>query len=124
MADKTERHDELDSEAVFKTYLEATFPLDAKRTRSAIIRRPLAQRIINRLKGEQEDKLFRHYVKKSGFKLLDLPAVGVRDALVIELKGEKKVCSKYDINDCQAVHVRIHVTVTLQLHRMRMTGLC
>ncbi len=81
------------SETVFQTYLDETFPSDGKRTRSAIVRESFARKIVNYLKGEQQDadKGFRHFVKKSGFELLDLPSVGIRDALVIRVKEEKKV---------------------------------
>ena len=88
MAAKSEN----DSESAFQTYLMATFPPDAKRTRSAVIRSSLAQKIVNYLKGTEEyDKIFRHFVKKSRLQLLDLPSVGIRDALVVKLKQEKQV---------------------------------
>ena len=76
-----------DSEDV--TYLDTTFPPDGKRTRSAIVRRSFAQQIVSHLKGQENpDKAF---VKKGQFRLLDLPAVGIRDALVVQVKQEKKV---------------------------------
>ena len=69
--------------------------LDTKRTRSAVIRKKLAQKIINYLKGTDiGDKAFRHFVKNSGFKLLDLPSLGIRDALVVKLKQAKQVCGE------------------------------
>ena len=37
------------------------------------------------------DKAFRHFVKKSRFQLLDLPAAGVRDVLVVLVREEKQV---------------------------------
>ena len=81
-----------DSEGVFVTYLDTTFPPDGKRTRSAIVRRSFAQQIVSHLKGQENpDKAFRHFVKKGQFRLLDLPAVGIRDALVVQVKQEKKV---------------------------------
>ena len=74
-------------ESAIKAYL------DTKRTRSAVIRKKLAQKIINYLKGTDiGDKAFRHFVKNSGFKLLDLPSLGIRDALVVKLKQAKQVC--------------------------------
>ena len=86
------KNSESDSELVFQSYLESTFPPDAKRSRSAVIRRKLADRIVNHLKGIQDDdKAFRHFIKKSCFQLLDLPAVGIRDALVVKVKEEKQV---------------------------------
>ena len=81
-----------DSEDV--TYLDTTFPPDGKRTRSAIVRRSFAQQIVSHLKGQENpDKAFRHFVKKGQYlvRLLDLPAVGIRDALVVQVKQEKKV---------------------------------
>ena len=55
-------------------------------------------KIVSYLKGDEvsnrkskEEKHFRHYVKKTGFKLLDFPAVGLRDALVVPVKEEKVV---------------------------------
>ena len=30
-------------------------------------------------------------MKRSGFQLLDLPEAGIRDALVVQVKGEKEV---------------------------------
>ena len=69
---------ESDSSTLFQTYLDNTFPPEAKRTRSAVIRQQLADKIVRYLKDSGEDKNFRHFVKKSGFQLLDLPSVGVR----------------------------------------------
>ena len=95
MAEKSEK----DSDTVFLSYLDSTFPPDVKRSRSAMIRKALAKRIIDHLKGLEYDyKAFRHFVKKSCFQLLDFPSVGIRDALVIKLKQEKQVhtqCSNY-----------------------------
>ena len=84
---------ENDGPALFKSYLDNTFPPDAKRTRSAVIRQQLADRIVRHIKnpGENDDKNFRHFVKKSGFELLDLPSLGVRDALVVKVKQDKEV---------------------------------
>ena len=88
---------ENDSQTVFKRYMETTFPPDGKRTRSAIIRETLARRITDYLKGgKQDDKAFRHFVKKAGFQLLDLPAVGIRDALVVRVTQKKEVRA-YDV---------------------------
>ena len=82
-----------DSESAFRQYLENAFPIDGKRTRSAVIRQALAEKIASYLKGsaQNSDKIFRHFVKKSGFELLDLPSVGIRDALVVRVKEEHKV---------------------------------
>ena len=76
----------------FEEYIYSAFPEDKKRNRSAIISRSLEQRIIRHLKGSNDEgKLFRHYVKKTGFSLLNLPAAGVRDELVVAIKEEKQV---------------------------------
>ena len=82
---------EADERAAFEDYILHTFPEEKKRTRSAVIHRSLAQRIIDHLKGNpEENKAFHHYVKKTGFSLLSLPAAGLRDVLVIPVrKGEE-----------------------------------
>ena len=80
------------SSTLFQTYLDNTFPPEAKRTRSAVIRQQLADKIVRYLKDPGEDKNFRHFVK-SGFELLDLPSLGVRNALVVKVKQDKKVSS-------------------------------
>ena len=56
-----------DEQTAFEDYILHAFPEEKKRTRSAVIHRNFAQRIINHLKGnpeEDDDKAFRHYVKK------------------------------------------------------------
>ena len=81
-----------DGRKSFEEFINSAFPEDRKRNRSAIIRRNLEQRIIRHLKGNiDEEKTFRHYVKKTGFSLLNLPAAGVRDELVVTIKKEKQV---------------------------------
>ena len=77
----------------FEQYLFAAFTKDAKRTRSAIIHQQLGERITHFLKNPLsiEDRNFRHLIKRSGFQLLDLPEAGIRDALVVQVKGEKEV---------------------------------
>ena len=71
------------------------FPKDAKRTRSAVIHQQFGdlERIIHFLKNPLsiEDRKFRHLIKRSRFQLLDLPEAGRRDALVVQVKGEKEV---------------------------------
>ena len=81
------------SSTLFQTYLDNMFPPEAKRTHSAVIWQRLADKIVRYLKDPGEDKNFRHFVKKSGFELLDLPSLGVRDALVVKVKQDKKVSS-------------------------------
>lgn len=85
-----------EQKTAFEDYVLRAFPEEKKRTRSAVIHRSLAQRIINHLKGNpEEDKAFRHYVKKNGFSLLSLPAAGLRDVLVVAVKeGEQVSYSK------------------------------
>ena len=84
-----------ESTVLFQSYLDSTFPPDSKCTRSAVIRRQLEDKIVQYLKNPAgaSDKNFRHFVKKSGFQLLDLPSVGVTDALVVKVKAEKEVSS-------------------------------
>ena len=83
----------LDCETIFQFCMDENFPKDGKRTKSAVIRSLFARRIVDHLKGRcDDDKGFCYFVKKSSFELLDLPAVGIRDALVVRLKQEKKVC--------------------------------
>ena len=76
-----------DERKAFEDYIAITFPEDKKRNRSAVIYRSLEQRITRYLKGNNdEDKLFHHYEKKTGSSLLNLPAAGVRDELVVAIK--------------------------------------
>ena len=57
-----------------------------------MIRKEVAQRIVNHLKGTPDaDGAFRHFVKKSGFALLDLQSVGIRDVLVVSVKEKNQV---------------------------------
>ena len=77
---------------VFDAYVQRTFPQDAPRSRSAVIREVYGKRIISYLKGNSDDdKHFRHLVKRSGFRLLDFPEAGIRDALVVAVKEDKEV---------------------------------
>ena len=76
----------------FDTYVQRTFPQDAPRSRSAVISEAYGKRIISYLKGNSEDdKHFRHLVKRSGFRLLDFSEAGIRDALVVAVKEDKEV---------------------------------
>ena len=77
----------------FNKYINESFPVGAKRTRSALVRQSYADRIVRFLKdGSNEyDKNFRHLVEKSGFQLLDLPEAGLRDVLVVKISEEKQV---------------------------------
>ena len=58
----------------FQEYIDASFPVGETRTRSAVIRKEVAQRIFNH-----------HFVKKSGFALMDLQLVGIRDVMVVSV---------------------------------------
>ena len=83
----------MEAATAFKDYVDESFPVEAKRTRSAIIRRSYADRIVSFLKDgtNESDKNFRHLVKRSGFQLLDLPEAGLRDVLVVKVSEEKQV---------------------------------
>ena len=76
----------------FSKYIDESFPVGAKRTRSAIVRQCYADRIVSFLKDgySEYDKNFRHLVKKSGFQLLDLPEAGLRDVLVMKIRSAQK----------------------------------
>ena len=65
----------------FQKYIDSTFPADGKRNRSAVIRESFSQRIVAYLNGTPDaDKAFRHFVKKTGFQLLDLPSTATEVA--------------------------------------------
>ena len=94
----------MEAATAFKDYVDESFPVEAKRTRSAIIRRSYADRIVSFLKDEtnESDKNFRHLVKRSGFQLLDLPEAGLRGVLVVRVSEEKQVsCFKYVWSMCK-----------------------
>eukprot|EP00731_Ephydatia_muelleri_P021616 Em0014g207a len=76
---------------IFGEYVDSLFPIGGKRSRSAVIRQDFAKRIVDHLKGKQDPYAsFRHFVKKGGFALLDMPSAGIRDVLVVSLKEEKQ----------------------------------
>ena len=76
----------------FQEDIDSSFPVCGKRTRSAVIRKKVAQRSVNHLKGTPDaDGAFRHFVKKSGFALVDLQSVGIRDVLVVSVKIKNQV---------------------------------
>ena len=65
----------------------SSFPVGGKPTRSAVIRKEVAQRIVIHLKGIRDaDGAFRHFVKESGFALVDLQSVEIRNVLVVSVK--------------------------------------
>ena len=50
------------------------------------------KRIISYLKGNSDDdKHFRHLVKRSGFRVFDFPEAVIRDALVVAVEEDKEV---------------------------------
>ena len=73
----------------FEEYLFAAFPKDAKRTRSAVIHQQFGERITHFLKNLYRLRIETFVI--CGFQLLDLPEAGIRDALVVQVKGEKEV---------------------------------
>eukprot|EP00731_Ephydatia_muelleri_P025547 Em0017g630a len=76
---------------IFGEYVDSLFPIGGKCSRSVVIRQDFAKRIVDHLKGKQDpDASFRHFVKKGGFALLDIPSAGIRDVLVVSLKEEKQ----------------------------------
>ena len=80
--------------AEFQKYIGSTFSVDGKRNRSAVNHHAFSQHIIARLKGAagaEEGKAFRHFVKKSGFKQLDVPSARLRNILVVPVKEEEQV---------------------------------
>ena len=79
---------EMEKGSIKVSFQEYTFPVGGKRTRSAVIRKEVAQRIVNHLNA---DGAFRHFVKKSGFALVDLQSVGIRDVLVVSVKEKNQV---------------------------------
>ena len=69
---------------VFKRFVSERFPVDAKRGTSGVVRAAFAQKIIHALKDPAAvDKNLRFYVKKNGFRLLDMPSLGVHNVLVL-----------------------------------------
>ena len=50
------------------------------------------ERIVAYLKGKADaNKKFRFYVRKHGFKLMDIPELSLHDVLVVPVKESKKV---------------------------------
>ncbi|KAL5505829.1 hypothetical protein EMCRGX_G007339 [Ephydatia muelleri] len=107
----------------FVEYLVAAFPKDAKRTRSAVIHQQFGERIISCLKNPLciEDRNFRHLIKRSGFQLLDLPEAGIRDALVVQVKGEKEVQSLYSYIPRVVVEKYVSLCSTCSLRKPQHT---
>ena len=74
----------------FEEYLVATFPKDTKRTGNAVILQQFEEQIISFLKNPLciENANTRHFVKRRGFQLLDLPEAGIRGSLVVQVEEE------------------------------------
>ena len=80
------------SEQRFLDYLKELFPEEAKRTRSGLINKKFADRIVQYLKySSDEDKNFRYRVKSSKFELLDFSEAGLRDILVVKVPEKEQV---------------------------------
>ncbi|KAL5486382.1 hypothetical protein EMCRGX_G018851 [Ephydatia muelleri] len=107
----------------FVEFLVAAFPKDAKRTRSAVIHQQFGERIISCLKNPLciEDRNFRHLIKRSGFQLLDLLEAGIRDALVVQVKGEKEVQSLYSYIPRVVVEKYVSLCSTCSLRKPQHT---
>ena len=93
MAENEESTAKERSKSAFAAYLEDTFPLDGRRTRSGIFRRDFADTIVSHLNGigSGDSNPFRHYIQRTGIKLLDLPEAGVLDVLGMPVREQKKV---------------------------------
>ena len=77
-------------------YIQSTFPIGAKRSRSAVIRQRFAERTVLHLNGNKDPAAsFRHLVKKNSFALLDMPSAGIRDVLVASMEEEQQVLMKH-----------------------------
>ena len=82
-------------EETFSKYLADKFPNAAKRGISGVINSAFGDRIKCCLNdpGLPEEKTWHFFVKKHGFKLLNVPSLGMKDVLVAPVKDEKEVCS-------------------------------
>ena len=76
----------------FKMFLEKVYPDSTSRTSSGVMRKSFLERIVSYLKGKFDaDKKFRFYVRKNGFKLMDIPELSLHDVLVVPVKETQKV---------------------------------
>ena len=76
----------------FLTFLEKTYPDSTSRSSSGVIRKSFMERIVCYLKGKlAADKKFRFYMRKNGFKLMDIPELSLHDVLVVPMKKTQKV---------------------------------
>ena len=77
---------------VFDAYVQRTFPQDAPRSRSAVA---YGKRYV---KGNSDDdKHFRHLLKRSGFRLSDFLEAGIRDALVVPPRKKGSMLFVFDL---------------------------
>ena len=95
----------------FQDYIDESFPVGAKRTRSVIICRNYAERIVSFLKDgrDEMDKNFRHMVKKSGFQLLDLPEA-CRSQGCIGSENDRRKASKLLVNSFKIALCKINLS--------------
>ena len=71
----------------FEQFLSERFPLEAKRGMSGVIRAAFGQSIIHALKDPAAvDKNLRFYVKKTQFRVLDIPSLGIQNVPVVPRK--------------------------------------
>ena len=57
------------------------------------------ERIVSHLKNSSDrDKKFRFYVRKNGFKLMDIPELSLYDVLVVPVKETRKVSYKFFVS--------------------------
>ena len=79
-----------DREKVFLEFVRERYPED-KRGTSGVYHQSLGAKILQALKDPSStDKNFRFWIKKKGFRLLNVPSLGVREVLVMPVK-EKEV---------------------------------
>ena len=83
-----------DRENIFQDFLRERFPSDKCRT-SGVYHQAFGERVVKALKDSLScNKNFRFWIKKKGFKLLDIPSLGAREVLVVPVK-EKEVRTGY-----------------------------
>ena len=76
---------------LFSQYMNGRFSKE-KQSTSGVILTEFGVRIINCLRNPSiVDKNFRLMVKKCGFKLMDIPSLGLKEVLVALVKGKQQV---------------------------------
>ena len=78
---------------MFYSFLESSFPVNGKRTHSAVTHREYANRILNLLKGEEssEDKNYWHFIEKKWVLNTGFASFWSTNVLVVKVKGGKEV---------------------------------